>query len=915
METSALSYASLSAMLDRVIVLGPLDLRSQGAQLVAQASAALDSGSLPTSQLVELRSARFLARCRLDRVDPAGSQFAQVERLTRPGQPILTRARAMVVWAWSRVPEVDCGIDECLQLLECLPTDCQLLRAGVHSALALATLRGNDSEPAMRHWHGALKEMQAANEPVGIFRALTNLANTLSVFREFKGALSYYQAALQSDHAQASLSAQAMVLQNLAVCYSEVEQYDSALECADECLELIERDGFDELLERALMIRAQALSWLGRPNEARNVIATVVEQAQPKGARSLGISLVSQGMILSKIEDFAAAKQSFLRASELLSDYAIPELTEGRVPVGLGTALLRLGDVKTGLEELRRGTEWFVEHGRKAQAVTGMRQLATSLAEAGDYPGAYEQLQRVDQLETELRQEVSRVRSSSLKLCNEVERGLIRESLLREERDELEARARERTRDLERAQRLAGVGSFTWRAGVGVDFVSEQLSDILVCPTESFSLELLEERIHPDDRERVRSRRRQAAGAGEDFKESYRVLLPDGSVRHVRERQEVERGADGVATAIHGALLDTTRQTETESALKGALSQLRHLNDKMVEENVSLRVPDHDLVQGSEFVVGESLAMRHCLRAAELVAPTDSTVLLLGATGSGKELIAHRIHEASSRRSGAMVPVNCAALPAELIESEFFGFEKGSFTGADRAKQGRFELAHGGTLFLDEVGELPLKLQAKLLRVLETRSFERIGGLEALSIDARIIAATNRDLEQEVANGSFRADLFYRLNVYPIRVPALAERTEDVPALALHFLTKHASSVRKRVSGMTPELLAHLQRRHWPGNVRELENWVIRALIRCNGDTLDMDSVETGGTLRGAEATEHSIRMVDVQRRHLLDVLQSCDWRIQGQGGAAERLAMRPSTLRSQLKRLGIQRPGNSSQN
>jgi transcriptional regulator with GAF, ATPase, and Fis domain len=289
------------------------------------------------------------------------------------------------------------------------------------------------------------------------------------------------------------------------------------------------------------------------------------------------------------------------------------------------------------------------------------------------------------------------------------------------------------------------------------------------------------------------------------------------------------------------------------------------------------------------------------------VAPTDSTVLLLGETGTGKEMLARAIHRLSGRRERLLVAVNCAALPASLVESELFGREKGAYTGALSRQAGRFELADRSTLFLDEVGELPLDLQAKLLRVLEAGEFERLGSPRTLRVDVRIVAATNRDLAAAVAGGTFRKDLFYRLSVFPIRIPPLRERPEDIPALVWAVATELGEKMGRRIDTVPKAVLERLQRYGWPGNVRELRNLVERALILGSGPVLDVSlpsdpepSLPEGGV---------ELTLDEAERHHILRTLTATQWRIRGQGGAAERLGVHEATLRSRMKKLGIARP------
>jgi formate hydrogenlyase transcriptional activator len=306
-----------------------------------------------------------------------------------------------------------------------------------------------------------------------------------------------------------------------------------------------------------------------------------------------------------------------------------------------------------------------------------------------------------------------------------------------------------------------------------------------------------------------------------------------------------------------------------------------------------------------EEIVGQSRALRTALAALEEVVDTDSSVMLLGETGTGKELFARALHARGPRRSFPLVCVNCAALPPTLIESELFGHQRGAFTGALTLRQGRFELAHRGTLFLDEIGDLPLDLQPKLLRVLQEGAFERVGSSQSHTVDVRIVAATHCDLARAVAEAEFRADLYYRLNVFPIRVPALRERLEDIPALVWSIIRKRQGVLQRHIATVPADVMTALQQYSWPGNIRELENVIERALIHTTGDTLTL--------LEGSlEATDDApvvgTTLMSVERAHIEDVLRDCGWRINGNGNAAERLGLHPNTLRFRMKKLGIVR-------
>ena len=311
-------------------------------------------------------------------------------------------------------------------------------------------------------------------------------------------------------------------------------------------------------------------------------------------------------------------------------------------------------------------------------------------------------------------------------------------------------------------------------------------------------------------------------------------------------------------------------------------------------------------------ILGESPAFTAVLEQARLVAPGDTTALLLGETGTGKELLARFIHEQSARAKGPLVAVNCAALPEALVESELFGHEKGAFTGAVARKIGKFELAHRGSLFLDEIGDLPPEAQAKLLRVLQDGMVQRVGSTAAVAVDVRVIAATNQDLESAIATGAFRADLYYRLSVFPLRIPPLRERLEDIGPLAHYFARRSAARLRRSVGGLTDAAVERLCGYDWPGNVRELQNVIERAVILCRRDLIDADAIGLAPRRplpSGKAAHETPATFADAERQAILHALEATDWRISGAGGAAVRLGLKPTTLHAKMKKLGIQRP------
>jgi formate hydrogenlyase transcriptional activator len=356
-------------------------------------------------------------------------------------------------------------------------------------------------------------------------------------------------------------------------------------------------------------------------------------------------------------------------------------------------------------------------------------------------------------------------------------------------------------------------------------------------------------------------------------------------------------------------LANAVYRRRTEAELRRRLEEIRELQERLEAENVYLR---EEVRGGDEFadIVGRSPALKDVLARLSQVAPADSTVLLLGETGTGKELLARALHERSPRRKRAFIKVNCAALPATLIESELFGHEKGAFTGATAAHAGRFELADGGTLFLDEVAELPVELQAKLLRVLQDGEVQRLGSARVSKVDVRLVAATNHDLEQAMAGGRFRRDLYYRLSVFPLRVPPLRERREDIPLLAWAFIQRRQGRLGRHVETIPRETMERLTSYDWPGNVRELENILERSLILLSGSVLRVDeSLGPASPSYSPAPVGEAESFDDAARHHIWSVLERASWRINGPGGAAEVLAVHPNTLRSRMKKLGISRP------
>jgi formate hydrogenlyase transcriptional activator len=368
------------------------------------------------------------------------------------------------------------------------------------------------------------------------------------------------------------------------------------------------------------------------------------------------------------------------------------------------------------------------------------------------------------------------------------------------------------------------------------------------------------------------------------------------------------READAFPPAAVAIIEAVGRQVAMAVANALAFQENARLTEKLAEERLYL---ESEIRSGHPFreTVGESALLREALAQVETVAPTDATVLVLGETGTGKELIARAIHDRSGRRARTFVKVNCAAIPSTLLESELFGHERGAFTDAVSQRIGRFEVADGGTLFLDEVGELPLEVQPKLLRMLQEQEFERVGGTRTIKVDVRIVAATNRDLAQLVEEKRFRDDLYYRLNVFPIQVPPLRERPEDIPALVRFFVQRLARPMNRRVEVIPSEALKALRRYTWPGNVRELANLVERAMILSKGRTLEIPLAELERRRHWPDRDDRAATLRAVERMHILRVLGETNWRLGGPRGAAVRLGMKRTTLQALIRRLGITRP------
>jgi PAS domain S-box-containing protein len=417
--------------------------------------------------------------------------------------------------------------------------------------------------------------------------------------------------------------------------------------------------------------------------------------------------------------------------------------------------------------------------------------------------------------------------------------------------------------------------------------------------------------LHPEDRERVQAQMQQVLAGSDGHRIEYRIVRPDGESRWLECFAKVCSNASGHVARVVGVCADVTERKEAEGALKRAYQEIKVLKDQLEEENIAL-MEEIDTTSMFEEIVGTSPALHSVLANIAKVAPTDSTVLITGETGTGKELVARAIHKHSARAGRPFVSVNCAAIPPALIASELFGHERGAFTGAVTRREGRFELAAGGTLFLDEVGELPAETQVALLRVLQEREFERVGGNRPIRADVRIIAATNRDLHTAIAEKTFRADLFYRLNVFPMEVPALRDRREDIALLVEYFTHRFGTRAAERITAIPKATLDALQAYDWPGNIRELQNVIERAVILSDRSELSVDlrwlssSSAEVPSASPPQASSGGTTLVEHERSVIEATLRETMGRVSGPFGAARKLGMPASTLESKIKALNI---------
>lgn len=460
---------------------------------------------------------------------------------------------------------------------------------------------------------------------------------------------------------------------------------------------------------------------------------------------------------------------------------------------------------------------------------------------------------------------------------------------------------RESEARLSMAADAAMVGLWSLDIGTGCFWLTAKTRELFgFAAEEVVTFERFMEFVHSEDRPLVQQTVQAIMQARNQSSVEYRILRPDGSLRWMASCGSVRCNASATPHSLMGVSVDITERKRSEEALRQSLTEIQRLKDRLQAESDYLKA-EIKVTQAHREIIGQGPAIRQVLSQVEQVAPTDSSVLICGATGTGKELIAQAIHQLSPRRGHVMVKVNCAALPSALVESELFGREKGAFTGALTLQVGRFEVADGSTIFLDEIGELSLEVQAKLLRVLQEGRLERLGSPRTIQVNVRVIAATNRDLADHLRKGLFREDLYYRLNVFPIRVPPLRERAEDIPLLVWAFLEEFSSRMGKKITQVPRKTMEALQRHSWPGNVRELRNVIEHGAIVTSGETLRVPMLENA-----APAAKPTQTLADSEREHILKSLERTGWRIKGPRGAAVLLGLNPSTLYSRMQKLGI---------
>lgn len=483
----------------------------------------------------------------------------------------------------------------------------------------------------------------------------------------------------------------------------------------------------------------------------------------------------------------------------------------------------------------------------------------------------------------------------------------VKEDITEQKKSELVLKESER--NLLEAQKIAQLGTFNLDIKNNTFTSSPIFDEIIGISLKDAKIrELFDQLVHLDDIEENIKMVINCIKNKTQFDRVYRVITKDTQeLKWIHGRAEIYYKKTNHHNLI-GTIQDITKQKNTEIELQKSYDEINKLKNQLEEENVNLK-EEIALAFNYEDLVYSSEEISDVLTQVEQVSNTDATVLLLGETGTGKELIAKAIHNTSNRKNSSLIRVNCATIPSELLESELFGHKKGSFTGANKDRVGKFQLANGGTLFLDEIGEMPLALQPKLLRAIQEGEIEPIGSSKIIKLDIRIIAATNRELEKDVDAKLFRQDLFFRLNVFPITIPPLRERIEDIPVLINYFLDKYCKKYKKSIKSISTVTLQQMKVYNWPGNVRELENLVERAVITSNQDRIIFSDFDNSMDDKLEKISNTNASLDEVQSNHIIKVLSRTQWKISGKDGAASLLNIKPSTLRDRMAKFGIKRP------
>ena len=524
-------------------------------------------------------------------------------------------------------------------------------------------------------------------------------------------------------------------------------------------------------------------------------------------------------------------------------------------------------------------------------------QTRTTITDINERKLAEEALRKThDHLEHQVKERTAELTESNKELKREIEE---------------RKRAEKAVRKSQERYMLAVSGStdgiWDWDILSNTVFYSGRFKEILGYASEEFpeTVDAFRSRLHPEDADAVWAAAERHLQEHIPYNIEYRLKTKSGEYRWFLTRGQAIWDDKGNATRMAGSIKNITERMEAAQNLRDALVEIRELKNHLEAEKAYLQ-EEIKLEYNFENIIGNSDELRYTLYKVEQIAQTDTAVIILGETGTGKELIARAIHGSSPRKNRTLVKVNCATLPFNLMESELFGYEKGAFTGAVDRRLGRFEVADGATLFLDEIGELPLELQAKLLRVIQDGEFERLGSSRTLKVDVRIIAATNRNMEEEVLNGRFRKDLWYRLNIFPITVPPLRNRKQDLPLLVDFFVKRVSRKLGKSIDTIPKSVMSALQNYHWPGNVRELENVIERAVINTSGNKLRlMDTLDT--PQKDLATTPKTLETVE--RDHIIRILEETRWKVAGKNGASEILGLNSSTLRARMRKLGIRKP------